>query len=127
MTAENDGGGAAGVPLLVLDTGGHTARITAIGFTPDGRQLVSTSYDKTIRVWDIDIGKSARIIRGEISAGISGRINALALSPDANWLAVGGRFSSSRAASNAIRLYDFASGRLVALLKAHASNVLESV
>ena len=44
------------VPML--DTGGHMAIITRIAFTPDGRQLVSTSFDKTIRgpITDISEG-----------------------------------------------------------------------
>ncbi len=33
---------------------GHEAAITHIGFSPGGKQLVSTSADKTARVWDMD-------------------------------------------------------------------------
>ena len=44
------------VPILQLDTGGHMAKIKGIAFTPDGRQLVSASDDKTIRVWDLASG-----------------------------------------------------------------------
>jgi WD40 repeat protein len=51
---------AAGAPLLMLDTGGHMALIKDIVFTPDGRQLVSASDDKTIRVWDLATGKTVR-------------------------------------------------------------------
>ncbi len=52
MSAEDKSGAgaAAGEPVLMLDTGGHLALIKAIAFTPDGRQLVSASADKTIRV-----------------------------------------------------------------------------
>jgi serine/threonine protein kinase len=32
---------------------GHTSRVTCLAVAPDGRQLVSGSADKTIRVWDI--------------------------------------------------------------------------
>ena len=36
--------------LPMLDTGGHALPIVGISFTPDGRQLVSASEDKTIQV-----------------------------------------------------------------------------
>src|SRR4029450_11080792 len=86
-----------------------------ISFTPDGRQLVSASEDKTIRVWDLPTGKPARTIRGERTLGIQGKIYAIALSPDGKWLAVGG-WNSDQSVFNefGIRLYDFGSGRLVA-------------
>ncbi len=35
---------------LMLETGGHTALIRALDFTPDETRLVSVSEDKTIRV-----------------------------------------------------------------------------
>jgi WD40 repeat protein len=115
---------AAGVeklPQLVLDTGGHTSNVRGLAFTPGGGQLVSASQDKTVRVWDVDTGKTVRIIRGETAPGSWGTIYAMALSPDGRWLAVGGflRDESDAAVAAAVRLYDFASGRLEALLKGH--------
>ena len=80
----------AGAPLPMLDTGGHMAKINSIAFTPDGRQLVSASDDKTIRVWDLASGKTVRTIRGESAPGHAGKVYAMALSPDGKWLAAGG-------------------------------------
>ena len=80
----------AGAPLPMLDTGGHMALIHSIAFTPDGRQLVSASDDKTIRVWDLASGKTVRTIRGESAPGHVGKVYAMALSPDGKWLAAGG-------------------------------------
>ncbi|MGO9806110.1 MAG: PDZ domain-containing protein, partial [Rhodomicrobium sp.] len=114
---------AADAPLPMLDTGGHMAKIQSIAFTPDGRQLVSASEDKTIRVWDLASGKTVRTIRGESAPGHAGKIYAMALSPDGKWLAAGGWFLGTREESDAIRLYEFASGKLVALLKGHADVV----
>ncbi len=115
------GAGAAAEerPILQLDTGGHMASINTIAFTPDGRQLVSASDDKTIRVWDLASGKTVRTIRGESAPGDAGKVYAMALSPDGKWLAAGGWTDD-----NEIRLYEFASGKLVALLKGHADVVL---
>jgi WD40 repeat protein len=50
----------------------------------------------------------------------------MALSPDGKWLAAGGFFNKSGDRNAAIRLYDFASGRLVALLKGH-ENVINGL
>ena len=121
---------AADAPLPMLDTGGHMALIRSIAFTPDGRQLVSASDDKTIRVWDLASGKTVRTIRGDSAPGHAGKVLAMALSPDGKWLAAGGWFAnfsgSNREDVAAVRLYEFASGKLVALLKGH-TNVVNSL
>lgn len=110
-------------PLPMLNTGGHMALINDIAFTPDGTQLVSASDDKTIRVWDVATGNTVRTIRGEVAPGLGGKIYAMALSRDGKSLAVGGFFEGPGDKRDAIRLYDFASGRLVALLKGHENVV----
>ncbi len=106
-------------PIFQIDPNGHLAKIKDVAFTPDGRYLVSAGYDKLIRVWDLKTGRTARTLRGQIGAGVDGKIYAMALSPDGRWLATGGYPSQW-----GIRLYDFASGKLVALLKGHTNVVL---
>jgi WD40 repeat protein len=113
-------------PVLMLDTGGHQALIRGIIFTPDGKYLISAGDDKVVRVWDWRASKTMRTIRGQVGPGNDGKIYAMALSPDGRWLAVGGwlgSFTGTKDRVNEeafqIRLYDFASGRLKALLKGH--------
>jgi WD40 repeat protein len=112
---------AAGAgPQLMLDTGGHMAKVNGLAITPDGKQIVSGSQDKTIRVWDIETGKAVRTIRGEVAPGNWGTIFAMALSPDGRRLAVGGQFHrSDRAAGSVVRIHEFASGKVEALLRGH--------
>ena len=43
-------------PRLVINSGGHMAKIKDIMFSPDGSLLYSASNDKTVRVWDVASG-----------------------------------------------------------------------
>ncbi len=70
-------------PRLVLEAGGHSAFINELLFTADGRELVSVSDDKTMRVWSVSPdGRQAalvRTIRGQIEDGRAGQLVAAAL------------------------------------------------
>src|SRR5271157_4535646 len=76
-------------PILVLDSGGHTAIVAKVLFTRDGKQLISVSWDKTIRVWDVASGAPLRVLRPPIGPGSEGMLYAAALSPEGRTLAVG--------------------------------------
>jgi WD40 repeat protein len=111
-------------PQLMLDTGGHMAIIRSLVFTPNGKQLVSAADDKVVRVWDLQSGKTVRTIRGEVGPGFEGTTYSMALSPDSRWLAVGGwMHRECEGRCGEIRLYDFATGQLTALLKGHINTV----
>ena len=83
------------------------------------------SDDKTIRIWAVSPdGRRAaltRTIRGQMGEGRAGQLWAAALAPpDAEgrqrWLAVGGFLAGSPNDRYAIRLHDYASGEVIALL-----------
>src|SRR5690349_12210830 len=80
---------------LDLDTGGHTAQVTDLAFTPDGEDIVSASDDKTIRIWDWQSGVTLRTIRGYLGNGSDGKIFAIAVAPDGKTIAAGGYFGAS--------------------------------
>ena len=49
---------------------------------PDGKQLVTSSNDRTVNFWDLDSGKIIRTIDG-----YQGAVIGVAVSPDGKWLA----------------------------------------
>ena len=123
----------AAAPRLVLEAGGHKAIIRELIFTPNGRELVSVSDDKTIRIWSVsDDGRQAalaRTLRGQIEAGRAGMMAAAALSPagpdgQPQWLAVGGHLAGESAERYAIRLHEYASGEVRGMLYGHEDAVL---
>jgi WD40 repeat protein len=112
-------------PILQLDTGGPVGAVRGLAFTPDGRFTVSAGDDKVIRVWDWRKGVTVRTIRGQSGLGDEGKIYAMALSSDGRWLATSGHFDAvCPGQCYVIRLYDFATGELKALLKGHSDAVV---
>ena len=99
-------------PLLRLETGMHTAGIRRLGLDAANRYVVTGSDDKTIRVWDLATGRLLRTLRPPIWPDDTGKIYAVALSPDGTTVAAGG-LTAPAGAARAIYLFDRASGQLV--------------
>lgn len=72
-----------GEPLLVVNTGGHSAPVRALAFTPDGTQLLSAGQDKVVHVWEVGGGRPrlARTLRPLIWRAARGTLYAMALAP----------------------------------------------
>ncbi len=112
--------------ILQLDTKGHTALIWDVIVTKSG-DIISASADKTIRVWSSKTGKEKRKILGQIGAGNEGKIYAIALSPNEEFLAIGGYLAGTRESGEryAIRIYNYPTGRLIKVLKSHTNVVFD--
>ena len=66
---------------------GHTDAILDIDWRADGQQIVSTSLDNTMRIWDYPSGAMQIVQSGQL-------ISALAYSPDGTELAYGGEVTN---------------------------------
>ena len=96
--------------VLRLDGEGHTSGIRDMIVTQDKSEVITGSYDKTIKVWDAKTGNLKRRILGEIGTGALGKIVAIALSKDNKYLAVGGALPGIK---GSLRIYDYKSGKMI--------------
>ena len=90
---------------LINTLEGHTKYISAVAVTLDCQQIVSASWDKTIKIWNLKTGSLTRTIEG-----FSG-LTALALTPD-------GKQVISGSVDSAINVWDLHGGNLLNTLPA---------
>jgi len=90
---------------------GHAAEVTSIAFSPDGTQVVSGSWDRTVRSWDAATGDLLQTLKGH-----SDRVMSVAFSPDGTQVVSG-------SGDITVRLWDAATGDLLQTLNGHSDNV----
>jgi small GTP-binding protein len=90
---------------------GHTGRICDIAWSPDGKFLASASEDRTVCLWNMDLGKPVHIFSGH-----EDRVYTVAWSHD-------GRKIASGSADYTIRIWNKDNMDLLRTLNAHGNSV----
>jgi len=65
--------------------------VNGVAFSPDGKRIVTASWDKTARVWDADSGQELRKLEGH-----TGYVYGVAFSPDGQRIATASGDNTAR-------------------------------
>jgi WD40 repeat protein len=94
--------------ICIRDLVGHSGAATACAVTPDGRRVVSASADGTLKVWDLNTGRTLAALVGHALG-----VNACAVTTD-------GRRVVSASMDGTLKLWDLDSGCVLATLEDRA-------
>ncbi|MEA5477179.1 WD40 repeat domain-containing protein [Pseudanabaena galeata UHCC 0370] len=89
---------------------GHRSGVKSVTFSPDGKTIASGSYDKSIKLWNLD-GEELLTLTGHIN-----EVNSVAFSPD-------GKTIASGSYDNSIKLWNL-DGKELLTLTGHNNGVL---
>src|SRR5262245_55965223 len=81
-------------PDVVAVLKGHQDTVDAVAVSHDGKRVATGSFDKLIKLWDVETGKEARTYGGP--QGHQGQVLAVAFSPKGDQLASGGSDNTAK-------------------------------
>ena len=98
---------------------GHTRKVMAVDWSPDGSKVVSGAQDNTVRVWSIPPMNQSATLSGIsllVYKGHTDWVLAVAWSPDGSKIASAGR-------DKTVQVWDAASGKLLFTYRGHTAPV----
>ncbi|SPO02533.1 uncharacterized protein DNG_05206 [Cephalotrichum gorgonifer] len=90
---------------------GHSSSVYSVTFSPDGRQIISGSVDRTIKIWDRNSGACMQTLKGH-----GGLVLSVTFSPD-------GRQIISGSVDRTVKIWDRNSGTCMQTLEGHGGSV----
>ncbi|ETO13845.1 hypothetical protein RFI_23522 [Reticulomyxa filosa] len=93
---------------------GHSDCVKSVNFSPDGTKFISSSDDKTIKIWDIESGNVIQELKGHLDS-----VNDAQFSPDGNMII-------SCSCDSTIRLWDAKTGIEKKRLEGHTYSVVKA-
>src|SRR5262249_36632031 len=111
---------STGKITLTLDAGGHTARIGKVFFSNDGKHLITSSADHSVRVWDVATGQQIRVLR---PPGV-GNLAGMAVSPTEDKVAVACQYAEGKKLQHVIYLMRLDDGQVERVLKGHKDFII---
>jgi WD40 repeat protein len=113
-------------PILRLEGQMHTAPILRFATDSANSFFVSSSKDKTLRIWQLPSGRLRKTIRVPIENGSEGELNAVAVSPDGVIIAASGNTCKTWEPTKGycIYLFDTATGHILSRIKGLPATVL---
>lgn len=91
---------------------GHSAQVSSVAVTPDGRQAISASHDHTLKVWDLESGREPHTLQGHSNAVLGAAVRA------------DGRRAGSASWDQTLKVWDLETGALVGYLHLRCSRAL---
>jgi WD40 repeat protein len=90
---------------------GHAASVSGVAVTADGKRAVSASWDKTLKIWDLETSRALRTLEGH-----SGVVFGVAVTGD-------GKCAVSASGDKTLKVWDLETGRALRTLEGHSGVV----
>ena len=105
--------------FFVVNPKGHKAIVRSMAVSKDKKYLITASFDKTIKKWDLEMGEVVMEYHCKIGKGSEGSCYFIALSPDNKYVAAAGWYGLDDESDDLgdIRIFDYETGKIVQVLK----------
>jgi len=94
---------------------GHTGEVTSVSISGDCKYTLSSSHDRTLRLWDVSDGSQIRTLEGHTD-----RVNSADISTD-------GKTALSASGDGTLRVWETQTGKTTMVIKGHIQSVNSAV